>query len=285
MRIIFLGSMAMLLLTGRSFSQTDLRSFAGRPDLWPHEVLTKAAVPSAVKNATAIPAGAAMKVVGLEGPLIDLDYQGGLYALPVAQTDFLERATANAANHPAPPLARAKPQTAAELPVAPLVEGPSAPQSNALGAKLAPDLLVFDHTVNVDRLITGGGDAIAHGYILLQFGGGRRWATVLKDLGPAMQAAHAHGAEFGTVLVPLQGSSVQSAIILSRESKFDGPLVDPRKAQTVSDLWTRYGHEGTFALALVGPDGASVAHTVAKGKGIENFGGVMEALSRLPVPK
>ena len=99
--------------------------------------------------------------------------------------------------------------------------------------------------------------------------------------GPVLQAAREHGADFGSVLVPLPGSSVQSSIALYRESAFNGPIVDSRKAQTVADLWTKYGHEGTFALALVGPDGEAVAHTVPKGKGVENFGGVMEALSQL----
>ncbi len=280
MRMLLPSILLSLPLASGAFAQVDLRSVAGRPDLWPHDVLIKAAMPGQAKNAPAIPAGTAMKVVGLEGPLIDLDYQGGLYVAPVAQTDFLERAAINAAGHPAPPPVRATPPPPpVEAPPRPVAK--KAPAQNALGIKLAPDLLMFDRTVNVDRLIPGGGDAVAHGYILLQFGGGRRWATALKDLISALRAARDHGADFGTVLVPLPGSTVQSSIVLYRENSFNGPIVDARKAETVNDLWTKYGHEGTFALALVGPDGATVAKTVPKEKSVENFGGVMGALNRL----
>lgn len=226
-----------------------------------------------------------MKVVGLEGPLIDLDYQGRLYVLPVAQTDFLERAAVNAANHPAPPPIHTEPAPFAEVSVPTPPAKSGAPSGNALAAKLAPDLVVFDHTANVDRLIAGGAEALAHRYVLLQFGGGRRWETALKNLGPAIQAAHEHRADFGTVLVPVQNSTVQSSIALYRESMYVGPMIDPRKAQTITDLWAKYGHEGTFALALVGPNGDAIARTEHKGRGVDHFDDIVEALARLGAAK
>lgn len=273
-------AVAIFLSAGLAEAQPDLRSVAGRPDLWPHDVVITAAV-AAGPGSPALPAGTAVKVVGLEGQLINVEYQRLLLIVPVAQTDFLDRAAANAANRPLAPRPVPPPRPL-EISAASPAPAKISPLTNLLGEKLAPDLLVFDRTTNVDRLIPGGAEAVSNGFLLLQFGGGRRWGGAMKDLAPAIQAARDRGANFGTLLVPLQGSSVQSLVALARESSFNGPMVDPRKTQTVADLWAKYGHEGTFALALVGPNGKIVNQTAPSGRSVDQFHDVTSALSMLP---
>ena len=259
----------------------DLRAVAGRPDVWPREVLTRIAIPAEAKNAPPIPAGTAMKVVGLEGPLINLDYQGGLYVAPIAQTDFLDRATANLASKPAPQPPSSVPSTPLTAPAR--SQAPPGPRGeNALAASLLPSLLVFDPASKVDHLVPAGPEITKRTYLLFQFGGGKRWGKAMEELAPAIRAMRERGGDLETVLVPLQGSTVISAILLYRESRFTGPLVDPRKAEVVTDLWTRFGHAGSFALAIVDPKGNVIVKTVPQDRSVDRFHNVIEALNQVP---
>lgn len=94
-------------------SGATLAAIAKRPDLWPREVTLKVAQPAPDRRTPAVPPGATVKVVGLEGPLIGIDYQGTLLMVPVAQTDFLEKGAALLASGrtaPRPPRSSGQPR-------------------------------------------------------------------------------------------------------------------------------------------------------------------------------
>lgn len=274
-----------LLLRAQAPPAAELRAVAARPDVWPREVVTRVAVPVTDKKAPPIPAGTTMKVVGLEGALIGVDYRGTLFMVPVAQTDFIEQAAAILAQMPSP-TPRATTASPAPIPVvAPgFMEVAQPGVSNELGMQLERALVTLDHSTGVDRLTASNARLSTKRYLLLQLGGGRGFAEASAELRGAIEKASARNDNFAFVLVPSPDKGAQGAIQLIHERGFNGLLVNPRETALVSQLWTKYGHAGSFALALVDARGQIVSQTVPMKRGVDKFHAVLNSLAQATNP-
>lgn len=251
---------------------SELSKFSSRSDVWPKEVTIKTAQ-AASKGQAAIPAGVTAKVVGLEGGLVGVEYQGAFTMIPAGQTDFVEKAAAALAQKPNPPARAPTPQ-----PTPP--PKPATVVRHALGD--LENFLMFGTGEKIGR---GAVNVAGREFILLQFGGGNRWGEAMSILGKAVSAARQRKASLEVLLVPVPGMTLPESGALMKENGGAWPMVDPGDERLLTALWTRYGHAGSFALALVDAQGRTVAAT-GPGQGrVDHFEGVITALNQLrPAP-
>lgn len=261
--IVFLTAAAVL-----QAQPSELSKFSARSDVWPKEITIKAAQP-ATKGQAAIPAGVTAKVVGLEGSLVGVEYQGAFTMIPAGQTDFVEKAAAALAQ---------KPNAPARVPLSQPTAPPKTPPGVRHPLGDLENLLMFG---TGERIRPGAVNVAGREFILLQFGGGNRWGSALSILGKSVAAARQRRANVEVLLVPIPGMTLPESGTLMKENGGLWPMVDPSDQRLLNALWTRYGHAGTFALALIDSQGRSVAATGPGQGNVTNFEGVITALNLL----
>lgn len=259
---------------------------AAHPELWPKQVITKSSAQVTLQTGGGapvtlnMPAGELLKVVGVEGTTVQLEFRGAQLSMPAAQTDLL----AGAASNQVRLAAASRPPSA---PSSPGVTGPA----YATGPSAAPRPAGSGENPVVkflgDSLIAFRGDSVTpqssaqllgKKYVAFYFA--TRSTDACKIFTAKLKqfyGAHRRDSDkFEIVFVPTDKSAKEMAYHI-REAEMPWLAVDFARGEIVGGLRQQFG--GTEAPNLVVLDESGrlvVSSSAGAEKALEEFGRLLD---------
>ncbi len=260
---------------------------AQHPELWPKQVITKGPAQVTFRPAggapstVTLPAGQLMKVVGVDGTTVQLEYQGAPLTLPAVQTDLLAGAASKqvriaAASRPAaPPSGATAPGN-----IPPAAAGAGGPLQNPLGVFLREGLIAFREDSVVPQPASS---LVGKKFVALYFA--TRSSDACRTFTPRLvqfYGTHRRDAEkFEIVFVPTDRSAKEMAYHV-REMQMPWLAVDFNQSEMIGRLRQQFCKADVPNLVVVDHLGRVVASSydgntfVGAEKAMEDFGHLLD---------
>jgi hypothetical protein len=260
---------------------------AAHRELWPKQIITKAPVQVALRlnggpaTPVLVPAGELMKVVGVAGVMIQLEYQGAAVTMPAVQTDLLAGAAANQSRlfrgaQPAPAAASATNAPNAAAPAAPTA--PSGPVENPLIPLVRDALIAF----RSDSVVAQPSTALdGKRFIALYFA--TRNSEASEAFTPVLRRFYSDhrrdSAKFEIILISLDHSAQDMAYHI-RNAEMPWLAVDFARQDLIGRLRQQFGGSDVPNLVVIDENGRVVV-TAYDGKTYLGGNKAMEDFGRL----
>lgn len=264
---------------------------AAHPELWPKQVITKGPAQVTLQTAGSapvsmmMPAGELLKVVGVAGTTVQLEFRGAQLTMPAAQTDLLAGAASNlvrlaAASRP-PPAASSPAAAGPAYPTGP--SAPPRPQGSGENpiVKFLGDSLIAFRGDSVTRQPSA--QLIGKKYVAFYFA--TRSADACKVFTAKLKqfyGAHRRDSDkFEIVFVPTDKSAKEMAYHI-REAEMPWLAVDFARGEIVGGLRQQFGGTEVPNLVVLDESGRLVVSSsdgktfVGADKALEEFGRLLD---------
>lgn len=256
---------------------------AAHPELWPKQVITKSSTQVTLQTGGGapvtmnMPAGELLKVVGVEGANVQLEFRGAHLSMPAAQTDLL----AGAASNQVRLAAASRPPAAPSSPGPAYAPSPSAPPrppgsgENPIVKFLGDSLIGFrgDSVTPQPSAQLVGKKYVAFYFATRSTEACKIFTAKLKQF----YGAHRRDSDkFEIVFVPTDKSAKEMAYHI-RETEMPWLAVDFMKQEIVGGLRQQLGGADVPSLAVLDEFGRTViSSSVGADKALEDFGRLLD---------
>jgi hypothetical protein len=255
---------------------------AAHPELWPKQVITKSPVQVSMRGSggaptqVMLPAGELMKLVGIEGGTVRLEYQGAAVTMPAAQTDLLAGAASAQARlyRGAQPTPAAAPPTVGNTPPAAARDADS-PRENPVVKFLGDSLVAFrgDSVIPQSSTQLTGKKFVAFYFAARASQDCVAFTAKLKSF---YGSHRIDSGKFEIILVPMDRSAAETAYQL-REGEMPWLAVNYSRQEIVGGLRQQFGVAQIPTLTVMDENGRIVIGG-ANGpeKTLEEFGQLLD---------